>query len=185
MIILGIEIGLFIMGIMALIRGTMKFSATRVVEGTPARLLGVLAMLPLPLVFTIGFIIGFMEGAKNPNAGVQDFVEKHGKMLAIVEASVTLGIAALVCIIGYSIGGVPESERRRRRRREDDFDDDEDDRPARRRRRDEDDEYDDRPRRRRDEDDEYDDRPRRKRSSREDDDYDDDRPRRRRHDDDF
>ena len=46
--ILGLEIGLIIYGIIALVKGRMKFGENKVVEGLPARLLGVLALTPLP-----------------------------------------------------------------------------------------------------------------------------------------
>lgn len=182
--ILGIEIGLFIMGVIALVNGKMKFSANKVVEGTPARLLGVLAVLTLPIVFGLGFAYGFLVGVNNPDGLPQAELDRIRINATIIE----LVVVALVCItifaVGFSIGGPPEEERRARRRRRDrDYDEeDEDDRP--RRRRDEDDEYDaDRPsrRRRRDEDEDEDDRPRRRRDDADDD---DDRPRRRRRDDD-
>ena len=49
--ILGIEIALVIIGLLALVRGRMTVTASRVVEGIPARLLGLLALTPIPIAF--------------------------------------------------------------------------------------------------------------------------------------
>lgn len=176
--ILGIEIALLVMGIMAVANGKMKFTKNKVVEGLPARLLGVLAILTLPTVFMIGFIVGFMQAFQNPNGDPQEFIRKHAATIAIIEACIVGGVTIFIVGVGLIIGGPPTDERPRRRRRrdeEDDYDDDEyDDRPSRRPRRGEEDEFDDeedeRPsRRNRRDDDEYDDRPRRK--NRREDDY--------------
>lgn len=160
--ILGLEIGLFVFGLMAVINGRMKFGENKVVEGLGARLLGLLAMAPLPLAFTVGFVYGFMKAANDPNFDADQFAQDNALALAGVEAAIVIGLGLLVLVIGLSIGVPPERPRRRRDR---------------------DDDYDDEPRRRRDEDDEYDDQPRRRPRDDDDDTY-DDRPRRRRRDDD-
>lgn len=170
--ILGIEIGLFVMGIIALATGKMKFSASKVVEGTPARLLGALAVGTLPLVFGLGFLYGFVIGFQNPNGVPPQQLDRIKTNATIME----VGVVGLVCVllfgIGFSIAGPSEEDRRQRRRRrrereeEEEEADEYDDAPRARRRRDDDDDDDEPPRRRprrdRDDDDDYD-RPRRRR----------------------
>jgi hypothetical protein len=179
--LLAVEIGLFVFGIVGLATGRMKFSSNKVVTGAPARLLGALAVSTLPLVFSIGFVIGFIEGFQNPNGDARDLIEKHRTKILILEAGVVFAICVVLFSIGFWIGEPPEESRsrRKRRRRDEDYDDDyedDDDRPRSRSTRwDDDPEDDDRPRRHsrrdddeRDDDPEYDDRPRR-RSRRDDD----------------
>lgn len=95
--ILGAEIGLLIMGIYAVVTGKMTLSKTRVIRGTPARALGVVAILPLPLSFAIGLIVGVMMVAQGQsvNTGSNRWV------FAGIEATIVV-----VCVIAiYAIGG--------------------------------------------------------------------------------
>jgi hypothetical protein len=165
--ILGLEIAMIVMGIIALIRGEMKFSANKYVYGTAARLLGILALLPLPIAFCIGFVVGATEAVNNPNVNQAEFMEKHRTTLVITEVVIVLGTALLLFTIGFLIGEPPLSKRpkRRRRRRDEEEFDDEDERPRSRRRREEDEnDIEEEPRRRRnrdDDDDDFDRKPRR------------------------
>ena len=56
--ILGAEIGLLIYGIYSLATGKYSLSKGKVLTGGKARLLGVLCMLPLPLAFITGVLLG-------------------------------------------------------------------------------------------------------------------------------
>jgi hypothetical protein len=126
-----IEIGLFIFGIIMLITGKMKLSAGRVVEGTPARLLGLLALLPLPLCVVVGLIYGVTVAMQNPNAP-NDFAfgSRQTIIITVIEAVITLGTLAAVLGIGYAVGKAPVDKRQRL---VDEWDDEEDDdRPRRR-----------------------------------------------------
>jgi hypothetical protein len=67
-----LEIGLAVFGFVTLIRGKMVLSATKVVEGVPAYLLGLLAICPLPIVIVGGFTYGVMKGME----GKQDEIQK-------------------------------------------------------------------------------------------------------------
>jgi hypothetical protein len=156
--ILGLEIALAVIGVMALIRGKMTLSKAKVVHGIPARLLGLLALTPLPVVLVVGVGYVALSDPKDP----EQFAEDNKWTLIAIEAGVVIAIAALVAVIGFSFATDPEEPPRRRVR--DDYDDEyeDDDRPRRKTRAgrdDPDDEYDDRPRRRRDdnwEDEDYD-----------------------------
>jgi hypothetical protein len=147
--ILGIEIAMLVIGLLALVRGRMTISKSKVVTGAAARLLGLVALTPLPVALAaVGLYVAAAGGAADP----ERFVEDKRVTITLIEAGVVIGIAILVFGIGAAIGRPPEPAR------SDDDEDEEDDRPRKRRDRDDeiDDEYDDRPRKRRrhDEDDE-------------------------------
>ena len=55
----GLEIAMLIFGIMALATGKLKMSKTKAAVGMPARLAGVILVIPLPLAFAVGFVMGF------------------------------------------------------------------------------------------------------------------------------
>lgn len=183
--ILGMEIALAIVGLLALVRGRMTLSKSKVVEGAAARVLGLLALTPVPLVLLVSVVMVAVSKPADP----EKFVEDKKWTIVAVEAAIVIAVGLLLAILGAALGTDPEEDRPRRRTRRrrvrDENADDEDDRPRRPRPAyevvDEGDDGDDRPRRRlRDEDgfeDDADDRPRRRRRDEWDDDE-DDRPRR-------
>ena len=61
--IIGAEIGLLIMGIIALCTGKMSMGGGKEVLGWKARLIGFIALLPFTLAFAIGFVGGFLAAA--------------------------------------------------------------------------------------------------------------------------
>lgn len=125
--ILGLEIGMLIFGFIGLVTGKLKLSAGNEVEGAPARLLGLVAILPLPLALVTGFCIGLSMGPR-----VHDM---QGTFLVIELGLV--GICALIVFGGGAmVAGSQRVERDSRRRRFDVRDDFEEE-PRRRRRRDE------------------------------------------------
>jgi hypothetical protein len=74
--ILGAEIGMLIVGIMALVQGRLPLTKTREVRGLPARLLAIVALLPLPLSFVGGLLLGIAtvaqgETSTRPRSGRQ------------------------------------------------------------------------------------------------------------------
>src|SRR5262245_47678776 len=56
--ILGAEIALLVMGLYALFAGKLTLTKQKVVRGTPARLLGILCLLPIPLSLLVGIVLG-------------------------------------------------------------------------------------------------------------------------------
>jgi hypothetical protein len=59
--ILGAEIALIIYGIYALVRGSFSLGKGRSVTGNKARILGLLCLVPLPLSFCAGAVIGVVS----------------------------------------------------------------------------------------------------------------------------
>jgi hypothetical protein len=132
-----IEIALLVMGIMALARGEIKLSQRKVVTGAPARLIGLLAMAPLPIAFAIGFIHGVMHGAQaGPNNDPVKFAKDNMLFYAMIEAGILLVVGVLLVTIALACAKDPRDLKRARR--EEQYDDDEwendrrDDPPARR-----------------------------------------------------
>ncbi len=85
--IIGAEIGLLIYGIIALIKGQFSMGKGKKVQGSSARVLGIICMLPIPLAAIAGFIIGFL----NPDAMAS------GQMKWVV---VCTELFILACILG-------------------------------------------------------------------------------------
>jgi hypothetical protein len=110
--ILGIEIAMIIIGLLALVRGRMTLTRNKVVVGVPARLLGALALTPLPvaLVAVVGYI------AMNAPADPERFAADNQVTIIIIETAIVIGIAVLVFGIGAAVAVDPvEAERRQRR----------------------------------------------------------------------
>jgi hypothetical protein len=114
--ILGMEIAMLVIGFLALVRGKMTISATKVVEGMPARLLGLLAMAPLPLAFlaAIAFVV-----VQNP-ADPERFAEENRWTLTGIEAAIVIGTAIVVFGIGAAIGVDPAKAKAKSRGRYED-----------------------------------------------------------------
>ncbi len=172
------EIIAFIFGIVITVRGTVKLSSSRVVEGPWARVIGVLLMLPVTLgqggEFLYGAAIGAQRGFERAKQGKQfGAADVQDLQKDIIGPALIINLAGSVIPLLLALGiGLAKAEvrtdrlrRRRRPRPEDDeYDEDDDEEFAvRRRRRDADE----------DEQDE-DDLPQRKRRRRVDDDDDED-----------
>jgi hypothetical protein len=124
--ILGIEIAMIVVGILAIVRGKMTVTGNKVVIGTPARLLGALALTPLPAAFMA--ILAYV--AINAPADPERFAQDKKWTIIGIEAAIVIGIAVLVFGIGAAIGiDRREAERieRHRRRYEEEEEEYEDD----------------------------------------------------------
>jgi hypothetical protein len=144
-----LEIGMLIFGLIALITGKFSVSRNKVVRGAPARVVGGIMLLPLPLALLSVVAVGLALGLK----GDLQEMEKHRMTFTIVEAAIVLICFIAAMVVGAIYAGPPDRPRRRRRdeedeyyRAEDGYEDDQDRDPRPRR------EPDDRPRRRPDDD---------------------------------
>lgn len=140
------------------IAGKMRVSSNREVRGTPARLIGLIGLLPIPLVLFCVFGIDLVFAVLG-----EDLDREPRRKWAVGVEMVGLAVCVVVMLVLGSCLAQPlegKSNRSARRSRDDD-DYDEEERPRRRSRRADDfDDDDDRPRRGRWRDDD-DDRPRR------------------------
>ena len=128
-----LEIVLAVFGLIGLFSGRLPLSKTKVVLGVPARLLGALALAPMPMAFVV--ILGYV--ASQAPANPERFAEDNKLTIAIIEAVIVLVTAALVFGIASAVAVNPQDAERRRRRREesdDEYEDDREDRDSRPRR---------------------------------------------------
>jgi hypothetical protein len=106
--ILGMEIALLCAGLYALVTGRFTVTRNRVVHGAPARLLGLLALLPFPLCFAYG-----VQRAADMAAHGQDPAQLSSdwNMIAL-EAGVVIVCAFVVFGLGALMAETPQSRSR-------------------------------------------------------------------------
>lgn len=101
-----LEIILAIYGLYILVAGKMKLSATKVVEGAPARLISLIMIAPLPLSFAVGLAIGIMAAANGQDVNQMRF------MLLAIEVLIVIVCAIAAFSVAHSIakppGGTPQ-----------------------------------------------------------------------------
>lgn len=87
--ILGAEIGLLVYGIIVLILGRYSMGKGRIINGSRARLLGVVCLAPIPLSMTAGFVIGFL----NPEAQMAGQLKG---LITGIEVAIIIGTVAVL-----------------------------------------------------------------------------------------
>jgi hypothetical protein len=107
--ILGMEIAMLVMAIVALVRGKMTLSRSRVLQGTAARLIGAIGLLPLPLAFAAGFGFGVYFGMQGQN--INDPANRW--ILSAMEAAITVLCFVLMMALGYAFATPSEADRSR------------------------------------------------------------------------
>src|SRR5207253_8175841 len=120
-----------IFGIITLAKGKLTLTSSKVVYGAPARVIGVILTLPLPLALLVGFLIGFTMAAQGKPAEGKD-------MLKFAPIDLGLVAAALLASLGIALATAERPRRKRRPAFEDEYEEEYEERPRRRRRRDED-----------------------------------------------
>jgi hypothetical protein len=106
--ILGIEIALLILGIYALATGKLTLSKNKVVQGTPARLLGIIGLVPLPLAFLAGVAYGATQAAQGKDV-TSDSVRWT---LTGIEAGIVVVCLIALFAIGFAIAKPPEDQKK-------------------------------------------------------------------------
>jgi hypothetical protein len=94
--ILGLEIGMLIAGILTLVTGRLQLGIGRAREGLVVRLAGVVLLLPLPLSFAVGFYLGFQAG----KAGRPFDPREFQSALAPVELLIAVMCLFLAVLLG-------------------------------------------------------------------------------------
>jgi predicted Zn finger-like uncharacterized protein len=127
--ILGIEIAMFVMGIIAIVKGKLTLAKGKVVYGTPARLIGAIGLLPLPLAFLAIIVFAVIVAASDPNFNERAFEQQYRWTAVGIEVGCVLLCLVLFYAIGLRYAESPEADEapRRRRRRDEDEDEDEED----------------------------------------------------------
>jgi uncharacterized oligopeptide transporter (OPT) family protein len=132
---------MLIFGIIALITGKFSVTRSKVVYDTPARIVGVIMMLPLPILLMLGVALGFGLLAQGRPLNQED-LDRLKTLGMILGAVVILGCFIIGMVVAFIYAEPP---RKKRGRDEEDFE--EDDRPRRRRQVEEEDLDEERPRR--------------------------------------
>src|SRR5438477_6757840 len=102
--ILGAEIGMIVMGIMALVKGQMVLTKKKIVYGTPARFLAIITFLPLPTSLVIAATVATISVAKGQNVTQESFKWTG----AGIEAAVVVFYIILLYAIGLRLAAPSE-----------------------------------------------------------------------------
>lgn len=109
--ILGMEVGMLVMGLYALVTGRMPLSNERVVRGAAARWLGLVSLLPVPLAFCGGLVAAVVMVSRG-----QDLMDESVKWLFVaIEAGTVLLCAIFVGTVGAAVARKPGRSPRPRR----------------------------------------------------------------------
>jgi hypothetical protein len=108
--VLGAEIGLAVMGLVALFTGKLTLSKTTVLHGIPARLLGLFCMAPVPIAFMILFAIAISIAAQGGDPSVID-----GPDWKVTLWLIEVGTLISCCILLYAIGNAVAKAQERSR----------------------------------------------------------------------
>jgi len=103
--ILGIEIVLLIVGLCALVTGKLTLGKNRVVHGPAARLLGLVAVIPIPLAF----LGGLFAGAAMSGGGQNPLDSSSRWIFTAIEAVLVLVCLIVVFGVGSLIAAPPDS----------------------------------------------------------------------------
>jgi hypothetical protein len=96
--ILGMEIGMLVVGLIALCTGKLTLSKKRVVTGGWARGIGVVLLMPLPLAFLAGVAIGFLRATGGLTMPEGEF----RILLTTAEAAIAFSCAGLAFALAAS-----------------------------------------------------------------------------------
>ncbi len=98
--IIGAEVAMFVMGLYALIKGRLMTNkkAKFVVEGWPARVIGVICLLPIPMAIAVGILVAAIMVAQGKQVTEESFrwvgIAIEGSIVLI--CAITAGILARV-----------------------------------------------------------------------------------------
>src|ERR1700744_6096997 len=95
--ILGIEVGLILYGLYALVTGKFSLGKDRVLRGTPARLLILIGFLPIPFAFAI-----CVGGSSANGAAGRQAVARLQWIFGGIELVVVVGC----CVLLFAVGNV-------------------------------------------------------------------------------
>ena len=107
--IAAIEIVMFLVGIAVLVTGRLPLAPYRVVRGAQARMLGILAMAPVPLATCVGAVTVVLMSPQPQQYGKDPSI--RGTLIAL-ETGIVVGCAALVYGIGWMVSGTRAASRR-------------------------------------------------------------------------
>jgi hypothetical protein len=103
------EIAMFVFGIIALVKGSFKLSANKIVQGGPARVIGVILLLPLILGQGGGVLVAMAYGIQ---VGARDASDLKGLETTLVVLNIGVTAVTLLAAIGIAAAcASPEQKR--------------------------------------------------------------------------
>src|SRR5262249_35014620 len=93
--ILGLEIGLIVAGLIVLVTGKFKLGKDRIATGAAARIAGAVFLLPFPVAFAIGFIIALVRASEGKSSDSAD--------LKLTLGMIELGVCIVCALLGFGI----------------------------------------------------------------------------------
>jgi hypothetical protein len=126
-----LELASFACGVVLLVRGQMTFTSTRLVQGRPARAIGVLLMLPLVLSqggeLLCGLIWALQQALQNrPPQSLWEMLQELQPILFLIHLAgdgIPLLLALLVAVLYARPAAPPSSEETGSRQRPEHFED--------------------------------------------------------------
>src|SRR6202035_1843841 len=116
MLILGAEIGLAVMAIIALIKGKLPLTKNRVVYGWKARVLALFGLMPVPVALAIGTATLMFRTAQGQPVEVEPPSLKW--IMPLVEVGLIVLCVAAMYGIGWALATAPPPPLKGRRRDE-------------------------------------------------------------------
>jgi hypothetical protein len=107
---LAIEIIMFVLGVIGVVKGKVSLTRTRVAIGTPARFAGALLLIPLPVYIVANIVAGiaiFGQAAQPANPAL----EATAGVVSLIAAAVSVA-CFLVAIIVCAVTAKPLSQRK-------------------------------------------------------------------------
>lgn len=103
MVVLALKGLVFVIGLVLLITGKVKVSSRREIRGWPARIMGILLMLSVPLSYLVVIIVAAVMIVGGSGAAELE----RGLMLPMLDIFTVIGTAVLVAILGNALGTKP------------------------------------------------------------------------------
>jgi hypothetical protein len=91
------ELAMLVFGVFTLVNGSFRMSQEKVVWGVPARIMGALLLVPMPLEFVILFTTIFVYAAQD-----RPFDPSNMRWLVLTNAGIVLGTCVLILGIGLT-----------------------------------------------------------------------------------
>jgi len=106
---------ILILGVVTLIRGKVSLTNNRVVTGGPAYIVGALFVLPFPLSFGVGVLMGMQRAAEG-----RPMDEQFRTQGTFVDLGLTIGCLIMAVIVAVCTAKRPDVDSRKSRLLEDD-----------------------------------------------------------------
>ena len=100
------ELAMFVLGVFTLVNGSFRMSQERVVWGVPARIIGALLLVPMPVEFVLFLTTVIVYAAQDRTLDPQNM-----KWLILTNAGIVLGTCVVILGIGLTAAEPLEGEK--------------------------------------------------------------------------